>query len=314
FLAGLLHLDPPEAHARVRAADNLHGRTALSGEQLPAPFARVTEAQARGELAPEHARIIVRTVFGLPEQIQAEHGERVEEELTRYAAELCPRDTAICGQRIRAYLDPDGRAPDEQHKHREFTLHLRPDGSGRATGELTAECAEKLATVLDSLSAPQPAADGTPDPRTATQRRHDALLALTDMALLSGALPRAGGITTSVILTMSTEDYRSGRGLATTGHGNVVPVQEALRWITGDAQLLVTALNSMREITQYSSVHRCHTEQQRLAIIAATNTAPGLVVTPRPPTARFTTSLTSRSAKGPGSTKAYSPVHGTTAN
>ncbi|MEO9138376.1 MAG: hypothetical protein ABI345_04855 [Jatrophihabitans sp.] len=38
--------------------------------------------------------------------------------------------------------------------------------------------------------------------------------------------------------------------------------------LTGDSQILLTALNSMREITHYSSSHRCFTEQQRLAIIA----------------------------------------------
>ncbi|MEO9138301.1 MAG: DUF222 domain-containing protein [Jatrophihabitans sp.] len=268
YLAGLLHLDAPEAHARVRAADNLHGRVSLTGEKLPAPFGHVAAAQARGELSPEHARIITRTVFGLPESVQVEHGDQVEKDLTGYAGVLSPRETAICGQRIHAHLNPDGRAPEEQHKHREFALYLRPDGTGRASGELTAECAEKLATVLDSLSAPRPPGDGTPDPRTAGQRRHDGLLAITDMALLSGGLPRAGGITTSVILTMTTQDYLTGRGLATTGHGTLVPVQDALGWITGNSQLLLTALNSMREITHYSSIHRCHTEQQRLAIIA----------------------------------------------
>lgn len=151
-----------------------------------------------------------------------------------------------------------------------------------------------------------------PDPRSATQRRHDVLLALTDMVLLSGGLPRTGGATTSVILTMTTEDYLTGHGLATNGHGNVVPAQQALAWITGDSQLLRTALNSMREITHCSSVHRCHTEQQRLAIVVRDQHCTGRVATPRSLIARCTTSLTSRSVDRPGSTKACWALPGIT--
>lgn len=164
FLAGLLHIDPAEAHARVRAADNLHGRVALSGEPLPAPFAHVAAAQARGEVSAEHARIIVKTVFALPDQIRAEHGEVVEKELTHHAAQLSPRETAICGQRIHAHLDPDGRAPDEQQKHREFTLHLRPDGTGRATANSPPKLPKNPPPSWTQYPHPNPPSTAPPTP------------------------------------------------------------------------------------------------------------------------------------------------------
>ena len=67
---------------------------------------------------------------------------------------------------------------------------------------------------------------------------------------------------------MSHEAYLSGRGLARTGHGSLVPAGKALQWGGGDVRLLAVAMNSMNEITAYGSGHRLFSENQRLAITA----------------------------------------------
>ncbi len=62
-----------------------------------------------------------------------------------------------------------------------------------------------IETVLDTLAAPRPAADGVRDERTPGMRNHDAL----DDAmrrLLRSELPDTGGLPTMLILTA-----RSGR-------------------------------------------------------------------------------------------------------
>ena len=73
-------------------------------------------------------------------------------------------------------------------------MRARPDGSATLAGELTAECAERLLGVFDALGAPKPETHGVKDPRSAGQRRHDALLdALTRLAR-SDTLPTSAGV------------------------------------------------------------------------------------------------------------------------
>ena len=56
--------------------------------------------------------------------------------------------------------------------------------------------------------------DGQQDPRTPGQRRHDALNDLLAMLQRAHALPTAGGVSATLIITMSTEAYLSGQGTA----------------------------------------------------------------------------------------------------
>ena len=90
-------------------------------------------------------------------------------------------------------------------------------------GYCTAEAAEALRVFFDAMAAPQPAVDGTPDPRSAGQRRHDALLELVKTATRTGQLPNAGGMSATIVLSMDAEAYATGIGTATTSHGYAVP-------------------------------------------------------------------------------------------
>ncbi len=55
------------------------------------------------------------------------------------------------------------------------------------------------------LVRPQPAADGTPDPRTGGQRRHDALHHLADTTLASGEVPTTHGSPAKIIVRVDLE-------------------------------------------------------------------------------------------------------------
>jgi hypothetical protein len=148
------------------------------------------------------------------------------------------------------------------------TLRRRADGSGRLEGECTPELAEHLDVVFDALAGPKPAQDGAQDPRTAAQRRHDALLDAFTYLARTDALPNTGGVQATIVLTMSEQSYLTGTGLALTSHGALIPAREALRWAGADHRILGVMMNSMKAITAYSSTHRTFTEQQRLAIFA----------------------------------------------
>jgi hypothetical protein len=267
LLRGLLRLDPGEASARVRAAEAAGPRRALTGQPLPAIFPAVAAAQAQGLISERHARLIVQTVDKLPDAAQAEHGAEVEEQLVDYAGRFDPVQLDKLATRISAHLDPDGRLKDVDYRnqHRDLTVRQRVDGSAALSGELTAECAELLLLHLDALAAPKPAVDGVKDPRTAGQRRHDALLDTLHLNVRAQQLPSVAGVTATLVVTMTQDQYETGTGLARTSHGALVPTAEVFGWAAGDYRLMTVVLDKTKGITGYSSTARLFTETQRLA-------------------------------------------------
>jgi hypothetical protein len=270
LLRGLLRLDPGEAAGRVRAAEAAGPRRALTGEPVPAICPAVAGAQAGGEISERHARTIVQVLDRLPDAVQAEHGRQIETDLVGYGAQFDPHILAKLGERILAHHDPDGPEQAVQHreKRRDLTVTQRVDGSSRLTGELTAEATELLLLHCDALAKPRPEVDGVKDPRTAGQRRHDALLDALKLNLRAQQLPSVAGVTATIVLTMTAEQFEQRRGVARTAHGALVPVPEACRMSAGEYRLMTVVIDKTKGITAYSSLHRLHTEQQRLALAA----------------------------------------------
>jgi Domain of unknown function (DUF222) len=282
FLRGLLRLDPAEAAGRLRAAEAAGPRRSMTGESLAPAYPVVAAAQASGALSERQARVIVTTVETLPEPIRAEHRDTVEAELVEHAGDFTAEQLAKLARRITDHLDPDGILRDAEFRHRERALHvhLRPDGSASGRFEADAEGAERLLTVFDTLARPRPQTDGVKDPRTAAQRRYDALIQCLELAQRAELLPQVAGVSATIIVTMDAQSYLSGKGLARTGHGALVAAGDALSWSGGDARVLAVVLDSVRTVTAYSSRHRIFTESQRLAMNARDQgcTFPGCTV------------------------------------
>ncbi len=270
FLRALLRLDPRDANARVTAAHAAGPRRTLTGELLPPAFPLVAAAQAGGSLSPAHARVITRTITLLPDDVLDLAGP-VEADLVAYAEQFDPHALGKLAARITALYHPDGALADHDYRqrHRDFGLTVRPDGSSTAHGELSAELTERLLCAFDALAGPRPETEGVKDPRTAGQRRHDALLDLLDLVQRAEVLPQVNGVAATIILTVDVEDFVAGTGLVRTGHGAFVPTQEAVRWAGGDTRTQTVILDrSVKSVTAYGSAHRIFTEGQRLAMIA----------------------------------------------
>ncbi len=270
LLRGLLRLDPHEAAGRVRAAEAGGARRAMTGQALPAIYPAVAAAQAAGSISERHARVVVDTIEKLPDGVRAEHGTQTETDLVEFAGRFDPVQLGKLALRISAYLDPDGRLKDVDYRerHRDLTLHTRPDGSSHGKVEFTAELTELLRLHFDAFAAPKPAVDGVKDPRTAGQRRHDALLEALKLNVRAQQLPTVAGVTATIVMTMTQQAYETGQGLARTGHGALVPASEALRWAGGDYRLMAMVIDKIKGITAYSSIQRLFTEQQRLVLAA----------------------------------------------
>ncbi|WP_375487473.1 DUF222 domain-containing protein, partial [uncultured Jatrophihabitans sp.] len=234
WLRQTLTIDISEANARVRAAHAAGSRRSLLGEPMPARYPAVAAAQAAGELAARQARVITSTLDKLPVEV-CEHIPAAEARLVGFARTFEAATLQQLATREAEWLDPDAgfRDVERRRRDRDLRLHVRPDGSCVGSFQGTAELGEFLQVTFDSLAKPQPEANGIKDPRTAGQRRHDALLDALKITVGSGKLPTAGGVLATVVLTIDADTYLTGEGFALTGHGAQVPVKEALGWAGG---------------------------------------------------------------------------------
>jgi hypothetical protein len=266
----VLRIRPAEATARVRAAENLGPRVAVNGERLEPIYPTVAAAQAQGAISAAHARVVVDAVAALPAEVAVTHDRAVEQWLTDQAREWDPDQLAKHARDVVNALDPDGtlREGKERDRTRNLRLTNRPDGSAHLEADLTAECAERLRVLLAALAKPAPAADGSRDPRTPGQRRHDAFHDLLKLVQRAGECPTANGVTATIVLHMDAEAYATGHGTATTGFGYTIPAAVAKRWAGLEARVIGVLMSRMKQIIAYSSTHRIFTEQQRLALIA----------------------------------------------
>jgi hypothetical protein len=270
LLHRLLRLSAGEAKARTAAAVERGPRRGLTGDALPSLFPAVAAAEAAGDISPAHARVITAGISALPPDVEFTHGRQLEATLVEQARHLDPNALARQIRVITERLDTDGTAPDdrEHQRRREVHLHTNADGSGELKGHLTPMATATWSTILDALSAPAPAEEtGEPDPRTAGQRRHDALLDAGHRILRSGDLPDAGGTPVTILIRMNETDLRRGRGCADTEHGDLIDVAEILR-NAGDGAVLPVLLNPSGGIVSYGRSRRLATAAQRRALAA----------------------------------------------
>jgi len=144
----------------------------------------VAQAAGRGEVSSEH----VDRIRELVKDIGVEAVVPADQILAEAASKGDMTElTVVCG-RIHDYVDPDGPEPTEAYEKRELTLsHQR--GQVIVRGRLDPEGGAAVCEAIDALMRPP----GPDDPRTAAQRRADALVDLARGALAHGDLPTVGG-------------------------------------------------------------------------------------------------------------------------
>ncbi|GAA4193023.1 hypothetical protein GCM10022219_14220 [Microbacterium oryzae] len=227
-------------------------------------------------------------------------------------------------------LTADGFDPDHDHdqsfRARGLTVTELPNGNFRANGILVPEAGALLQMLLAAhtnparnvafASGPSSESRGAPDggdliegtapedqgdapwasdeivhdPRTATQKRHDALMAMLQAASRAAETPTLGGAAPTVMVHVTQQDLasapsddgpvgdeepwppappsRSGHGIAhLDGASRAVPVSVARR--TGCSGDILRAVFSPRgKLLSLTSVQRIFTATQRKAIVA----------------------------------------------
>jgi hypothetical protein len=149
---------------------------------------RVRAVLATGDLPESVARIVCQWTNQLPQ----DQRDAVDDKLVAAAvAGMSLQDLAELFGEI--YEQSRSGSPDEDKDEvfddRAVRLVTTFQGAGVMSGDLTPECAEAVAAVLDALSAPV----GAEDTRTREQRYHDALQEAMCRLTAAGLLPERAG-------------------------------------------------------------------------------------------------------------------------
>jgi len=243
----------------------------------------LASAMASGSCSPEQAVAMIRAVEELPSDAGPDAQDDVERILLGESDRHGPAMLTRIGRAVRERIDPErSEAREAQHlarleadAHDRRYLRWHDDGYGSTFGSfrLPVDDAARLRAVLDPLAAPEPAADGARDPRTAEQRHADALVELARLAAAAQTFPASGGDRPRVIVTI---DYRWLRdelghaGLLDTG-ADLSPA--AARRLACDADILPAVLGGESELLAVGRSKRLFTGPLRWASSTATGTA-----------------------------------------
>ena len=220
WLHGAHQLDPAEAAMLVRTAKTLREGFEETGTAL-----------AAGEMSLTQARVVIRSVTDLPDDLHPGMAAAAETLMIGHCAVFDPTTLALIGRRLAECIDPEGtQARDEKkllerektaHDKRGLTISPDKDGAGRyVRGYLDTLGGAIITAALDGLSAPIPdTAAGEPDRRSPAQRRHDALIELGRRQLQSGQLPATGGVKPRIIITIPAQSLRDKTGAGRLNDG-----------------------------------------------------------------------------------------------
>ncbi|WP_431231915.1 HNH endonuclease signature motif containing protein [Mycolicibacterium psychrotolerans] len=244
-LADVLRISPRAAKRRLRDAEQVAPRRALTGEPLPPLLPDTAVAWHAGQLDGEHLRVIQRFFRDLPDHVPAAQVEKAERTLAGHAQTMRPDQLEKIAHRLALHLNPDGVFSDEDRaRKRGFTWCGGQGVDGMSVGRLVAD--PQLRALLDGwftkFAAPGVGnpADQTPtltpsqevadrDLRSHAQRQHDALTALVRGQLGDPKLGQHNGLPVTVIVSATLQDIQAKTGHAVTATGTLLPIPDVIR-------------------------------------------------------------------------------------
>jgi hypothetical protein len=285
-LATRLHISKQDAKRRIKQAELLGPRTALTGEALPPKLPHVAAARERGEIGAEHVRIVEKFFDELPSRIDSQTRELAEADLARIATGLGPTQFRAAADRLALLLNQDGEEPDDAERARRRYLMIDKqdiDGMSRIHGLLDPQARATIDAVFAKLAAPgmcnpddqAPCVDGEPsddavhaDMRSQGQRNHDALTAMGRSVLASGELGKHNGLPATIIVSTTLQDLESAAGVAVTGGGTLLPMREVIKQASQAHHYLVVYDKHTREPLYCGRAKRFATPGQRIVLHA----------------------------------------------
>jgi hypothetical protein len=282
-LTTALRISPTDANRRIKDAAELGERTALTGEALPPLLPHVAAGQAAGRISGEHIAIIRSFFKHLPVWVDQPTRDLAESQLADVASKLGPEDLRKAADLIAALVNPDGEFSDaERARKRDFTIGRQgPDGMSKISGQITPELRATLEAVFSKWAAPgmcnpddeTPCVKGRPteeqvkgDHRTAGQRQHDALLAMSRNTLCSGELGSHHGLPVTVVVSTTLKELESGAGIAVTSGGTRMPMTDLVRLASHAFHYLVI-FDEMGRVLDLGRTKRIASPDQRIVLL-----------------------------------------------
>jgi len=286
-LATALRISDEEARRRIKNAELLGPRQAMTGEPLPPKLPDIAAAQQRGAVGPEHVKIVKEFFDKLPSYVPGDLRQEVESHLAGLASGLGPTEFRQAADRLAHLANQDGDPPNEAERARRrgFVIHKQDiDGMSKVSGTLDPEARATLDAVFAKSAAPgmcnpdddNPCVDGEPedrgqthtDQRTQAQRNHDALKAMGRSILASGELGKHNGLPASIIVTTTLQDLESAAGQGVTGGGSMLPMRDVIRLASHAHHYLVIYDKHTREPLYLGHTKRFASPGQRIVLHA----------------------------------------------
>ncbi len=277
-LVSALRLSRGDAGRRVRAAEALGERVAMTGETLAPVRPALAAAQRDGLASPEQVDVCVRALAGVDHRgFDPADLDRGDMLLAGFTQTFAPKELHDLAQQVVDRIDPDGTLPQEQvnSDRRHLAFRKLRDGMYTLEGRLTGTVGAKLAAVLGPLAKPRiqtlTLEDGCEvqqdDPRHHGQRTHDALEEVCDRLLRSDTLPDTGGTPATVIITIDEHDLHDRRRWGVTSDGTTLSA-DAVVGLADQADVYPTVINSLGVVLQVGRTRRLATCGQTMALIA----------------------------------------------
>ena len=264
-----------ETRTRTEHAPNL--RSLRLAQALDRRWHQTASGLAHGRVNVAQAEVIARALDELPNDIPAETLARAEEHLVNEAAHFGPRALATLGRRILDVVAPEvaeeqeriALEREESRAERVTSLFSRRlgDGTTRITLRVADAVATRLYTYLDAFTSPRRAAGnatGLADRVPSYQAKGLAFGALLE-SLDPKRAPLHGGDATTLMVTVSLDQLRSGLGGAEIGIDDLISVGQARR-LACTAKIIPVVLGGKSEILDLGRSSRLFSPAQRKAM------------------------------------------------
>ncbi|MDN3494974.1 DUF222 domain-containing protein [Planococcus sp. APC 4015] len=286
----LTRLAPATAARMLRGARPTMVAISFAGEPMAPHLPAIRDALIDGELGVDGLLAIAGPLTAMKPRVGRDDLLAADAVLAAEARGEGPSgEPPACAESLRvqalvwsAYLDQDGAEPleDRAIRLRGITLGATRDGLVPIRGMLLPEVAAQLRRISDAVNSPRVDGDrgvsfrpstasdesGPVDPRTWTQKQHDALATALSVAASSELLPTIGGAAPTLIVSVRDGDLVSQTGWAHID-GCDEPVSRAVAQHAGCAGVIQRVLlGDDGRIKKIGTEERVFNRHQRRAI------------------------------------------------
>ncbi len=238
----------------------------------------VRRALAAGEVVVDQAAVIVRAVDALPEEAEAWVAPKAQRWLLDQAAVHDAKHLNVLGKRILEVVNPGAAdaheakllEQEEQAAAAAAMFRMHDDGHGRCHGKftITSRHAAMLRKALLAKAAPRHQAAVTghaPEPGQPTAHKMGSAFQEYIESYPAAALPKAGGVNATVVVTMTLEALLGGLKAAQLDTGENITAGEARR-LACQAGVIPAVLDGQSKVLDLGRKRRFHSEAQRIAL------------------------------------------------